>query len=669
MEAAFFSNLLVISALSAAVLYICHLLKVPIIIGFLITGIIAGPQSLGLISDQESVQVLAEIGIIMLLFTIGIEFSFHKLFRFRRQALAGGSIQIAGTCLVVVLISIYAGLSPAEAVLAGFIVSLSSTAIVMKLLQERAEVDTPHGSAVLGILIFQDIMVVPMMLMVPVLAGAGNVAGKSFSPLQLLKIGAVLLLILAARWAVPRVLYGVTRTRSRELFFLNLILICLGIAWLTNRLGLSLALGAFLAGLIISESEYSHEALSHLLPFREVFMSFFFISVGMMLDLSFFLAKPALLIIAAGVVILLKAIFAGLAAGVAGLPLRNLVIAGFGLAQIGEFSFILSASGMNAGLIPQEHYQAFIAVSIITMIATPFMIMGAPRLANRASRSRLLGRLDRDIVEQTRKEGRAESDHLIIVGFGLNGRNLARAARKSGIPYVIIEMNPTVIREERAKGEPIFYGDATQEKILEHANIEKARSIVVVINDPAAAARIVWLARKLNPGIYILVRTRFLSEMEHFSDLGADEVIPEEFETSVEIFSRVLRNYLLPRDEIETLIAEIRAEEYDMLRSVAPDALACSDLRTCLPELRLASVRLSAGSPLPGASLAGSGIREEFGLTLMALVRGNENITNPPPDIIFEPGDVLVVAGRADEIAKFEQYHRMRGMRGRRKAK
>jgi len=658
MDAAFFSHILVISALSAAVLYVCHLLKIPVIIGFLITGIIAGPQALGLISELEAVRILAEIGIIMLLFTIGIEFSFQNLFRFRRPALVGGSIQIAGTCLVIVLISLYAGLPLAESILVGFIVSLSSTAIVMKLLQERAEVDTPHGSTVLGILIFQDIMVVPMMLFIPVLAGVGQVAGKQFSFFQLLQIGAVLLIIAAARWAVPKVLFWVTRTRSRELFFLNLILICMGIAWLTNRLGLSLALGAFLAGLIISESEYSHEALSHLLPFREVFMSFFFISIGMLLDLSFFFSQPLLLISLAGAVIIIKVIFAGIASGIVGLPIRNAVIAGLSLGQIGEFSFILSASGLSAGLMPQEHYQAFLAVSILTMIATPFMIIGAPQLANITSRVRFLGGLDRDIVEHSRTNRINDENHLVIVGFGVNGRNLARAARKSGIPYVIIEMNPTVIREERAKGEPIFYGDATKEQILEHANIARARSIVVVINDPTAAARIVWLSRKLNPGIYIIVRTRFLSEMDNFSALGADEVIPEEFETSVEIFSRVLRNYLLPKDEIHNLISEIRAEKYDMLRSVDTEALACPDFRACLPDLELTSVRLPEGSPMLGTSLADSRIREEFGVTVMALVRGNESITNPPPDVVFMPGDILVVAGHSGEIARFEKQIR-----------
>ncbi|MEN6466155.1 MAG: cation:proton antiporter [Syntrophaceae bacterium] len=658
MELSFFSNILIIAGLSAAVLYLCHLLKVPVIIGFLITGIIAGPQALKLISDLESVQSLAEIGIILLLFTIGIEFSFQNLFQFKRPALVGGSIQIALTGLVIFLISVYAGLPLAEAILVGFIVSLSSTAIVMKLLQERAEVDTPHGNTVLGILIFQDIMVVPMMLLVPILAGIGNVAEKQFSPAQLLQIVAVLLLIAGARWAVPWVLFKVTRTRSRELFFLGLILICLGIAWLTHRLGLSLALGAFLAGLIISESEYSHEALSHLLPFRDVFMSFFFISIGMLLDIGYFFSRPFLLVFLAAAVIALKVIFAAIASGVVGLPIRNVIIAGFCLGQIGEFSFILSASGLSAGLMPRDHYQAFIAVSVLTMIATPFMMIGAPRLAGLTSRLRFLGALDRDILHHSRKNGRTEKNHLIIVGFGLNGRNLARAARKGGIPYVIIEMNPTVIREERAKGEPIFYGDATKEKILEHANIAEARSIVVVINDPAAAARIVWLARRLNSGIYIIVRTRFIREIDNFSDLGANEVIPEEFETSVEIFTRVLRNYLLPKDEIENLISEIRAEEYDMLRSVDPEALTCSDFRACLPELHLTSVRLPEGSPLLGNSLAGSGIREEFGLTLMALVRGSENITNPPPDIIFHQGDVLVVAGHTGETARFEKHVR-----------
>jgi CPA2 family monovalent cation:H+ antiporter-2 len=657
MPASLLYNALVIIVLSGAVLYLCHLARIPVIVGFLLTGIISGPQGLGVITDVASVRELAEVGIIILLFTIGIEFSFQNLRQLRRPALMGGSLQIGFTALAAALIAAQAGLPAGEAVLIGFIVSLSSTAIVMRILQERAEIDTPHGGAVLGILVFQDLMVVPMMLLLPVLAGFGGLgAGLPLS--KVIELGGVLLLLFVSWKTVPWILYQVTRTRSRELFLLTLIVIGLSIALLTYRAGLSLALGAFLAGLIISESEYSHQALSNLLPFRDVFMSIFFISVGMLLDVKFFFLSPVAVILLALAAIGIKALFAGAASGFTGLPLRTMIIAGLCLGQVGEFSFILSESALRAGLLPQGHYQIILAASILTMLATPFIIRWAPRLAELAARLRFLRGLDIGVLQGTRKQRYSESDHLVIVGFGINGRNIAKAARKGGIPYVIIEMNPVVIREETAKGEPIFYGDATQENILEHANIGEARCLVIVINDPAAAARITWVARRVNPGIYIIVRTRFLREIERLAGLGANEVIPEEFETSVEIFSRVMRNYMLPRDEIEELISEIRADQYDMLRTLSQEAGTCTDFRACLPELKLASLRMPADSPLTDKTLAQTEMRKKFGVTLLALVRDRETFFNPAPDIVFRTGDVLFLAGLQQNIRNIERLFR-----------
>lgn len=660
MPASLLINTLVIIILSGAVLFLCHLARIPVIVGFLLTGIISGPQGLGLITDTASVRDLAEIGIIILLFTIGIEFSFQNLRRLKRPALMGGSLQIGLTTLAAALIAAQAGLPAGEAILIGFIFSLSSTAIVMRILQERAEIDTPHGGAVLGILVFQDLMVVPMMLLLPILAGLGGL-GIGMPLSKAVELGGILLLIFVSWKAVPWVLYQVTRTRSRELFLLTLVVIGLSIALLTYRAGLSLALGAFLAGLIISESEYSHQALSNLLPFRDVFMSIFFISVGMLLDVEFFFLSPFAVILLAFGAIAAKALFAGAASGFTGMPLRTMIIAGLCLGQVGEFSFILSESALRAGLLPQGHYQMILAASILTMLATPFLIRWAPWLAEFTAGLRFFSALNGGLVQETGKQRFPERDHLIIVGFGINGRNIAKAARKGAIPYVIIEMNPVVIREESAKGEPIFYGDATQENILEHANIGEARCIVIVINDPAAAARITWLARRINPGVYIIVRTRFLREIERLSGLGANEVIPEEFETSVEIFSRVMRNYLIPKDEIEELISEIRADQYDMLRTLSQDAATCVDFRACIPEMKLVSLRISGQSPLAGKTLAQTEMRKKYGVTLLSLVRDRDSFFNPSPDIAFQKGDVLFLAGLDKDIRDIERLIRPAG--------
>ena len=644
-------DILVIVGLSVAVLYLCFRLRIPIIVGFLLTGVVAGPHGLGLVRDLASVKMLAEVGVVLLLFTIGLEFSFRNLLQIRRPVLLGGALQVSLTALAAFAVARACEQAVGVSVLIGFLVSLSSTAIVMKFLQDRAEVETPHGGAALGILIFQDIAVVPMMLLIPLLAGKAG-GGTGALPIFIAKVAAIIALVFAgAKWIVPHVFYGIARTRSRELFLFGVIAVCMAVAWLTHLAGLSLALGAFLAGLILSESEYSQQALGNILPFRDVFTSFFFVSIGMLLDMGFFFSSPLSLAVLALSVLACKSFIAGFVSLILGMPLRSAILVGVSLGQVGEFSFILAEDAMRYGLLSGDMNQGFLAVSVLTMMATPFSLAVAPRIASRALKLPLPRKIKQGSYPAPRSLKTHEKDHLIVVGFGLNGRNLARAARFSGIPYVVIEMNPTVVKEERAKGEPIYYGDATQEAILQHANIRSARAVVVVINDPAATRRITEAVRRLNPKVYLVVRTRFLQEMAPLSELGANEVIPEEFETSVEIFSRVLAKYLMPKEEIEKFAAEIRAEQYEMLRSLPREATSCLDLEMCLPDVEIRPFRIAAGSPFVGKTLAQTEMRKRTGVSLLSLRRKNRVISNPPADTVFEAGDILFVVGEADRVA------------------
>jgi len=447
----------------------------------------------------------------------------------------GGAIQVLLTFIAGFATALKFGQPFGEAVFIGFLVSLSSTAIVLKLFQERAEIDSPHGRTGLGILIFQDIIVVPMMLLIPLLGGATESLGGSLFILMAKGLGIIVLVIIGAKWIVPQILYQIARTRIRELFLLVVIVICLAVAWLTSSAGLSLALGAFLAGLIISESEYSHQALGNILPFRDVFTSFFFVSIGMLLDIAFLLQHPGVIVLIALGIFVVKTLSAGLATVLLGFPLRTAILVGLALSQVGEFSFILSKAGVEYGLLAGGAYQLFLAVTVLTMALTPFIIDLAPRTADLVLRLPMHGRLKSGFYPVQEIEDVGKRDHLIIVGFGVNGRNLARVARTGSIPYVIIEMNPETVREEKKGGELIYYGDATQEVVLERADIKDARVVVVAINDPTATRRITDIARRMNPKVYIIVRTRYLQELKPLYDLGANEVIPEEFETSVEI--------------------------------------------------------------------------------------------------------------------------------------
>ena len=651
MEIPLLNDIVIIFGLSIAVLFIFHLIRVPAIVGFLLTGILAGPHGLGLIKGVHEVEILAEIGVVLLLFAIGLEFSLKRMSEIKRSILLGGSLQVLMTIVVVFFIAMQTGLALGESVFMGFLIALSSTAIVLKLIQERAEIDSPHGQATLAILLFQDVIIVPMMLFTPILAGATGNLGESLLILVAKGAGIILLVAVGAKWIVPQALYQITRTRSRELFLLSIFMICLAVVWLTSSLGLSLALGAFLAGLVISQSEYSHHALGNVLPFRDVFMSFFFVSIGMLLDLDFLFQQPGLILLIALCFLALKAIIACFVAFLLGFPLRTAILVGLALCQVGEFSFILSSTGVEHGLLAGHAYQFFLTVSVLTMAVTPFIIALAPRIADGALQLPLPAILKSGWHPVHKVEHVHEQDHIIIIGFGVNGRNVARAAKISGIPYTILEMDPEMVVAERAKGEPIYYGDATHEAVFQHADVKDARIAVIAISDPAATRRITAIARRLNPMVHIIVRTRHLQEMKPLYELGADDVIPEEFETSVEIFTRVLVKYLIPRDEIESFIAVVRSDGYEMFRSLSKEPASFPGLRRHLPDVEIVTLRVFKQAPAVGKTLDQIGLRRKYGITLLAVRRNSQMLSNPDGDMHLCAGDLLVVIGPPDKIA------------------
>jgi len=645
MEIVLLNDIVIIFGLSIGILFICHRLRVPAIVGFLLAGILTGPYGLGLVKAVHEVEILAEVGIVLLLFTIGIEFSFQRLLQIKKSVLMGGSIQVLLTLFVTFIIARHLGQPVGESIFMGFLIALSSTAIVLKLMQERAEVDSPHGRTTLGILIFQDLIIVPMILVTPLLAGATGGASEAVLVLLAKAIGIIGLVIVSAKWIVPQILYQIAKTRSQELFLLSIVVICLAAAWITSRAGLSLSLGAFLAGLIISESEYSHHALGNILPFRDVFTSFFFVSIGMLLDIGFLVRHPGTIALIALGVLVLKPIIAGFATVLLGFPLRVATLVGLALGQVGEFSFILSKSGVEYGLLDQNIYQMFLAFSVLSMALTPFIIILAPRLADIIPRVPLPERLISGFYAASETRGEDKKDHLIIVGFGVSGRNVARAAKRAGIPYTIIEMNPETVRSEQAGGEPIYYGDSTQEAVLQHANLKDARVVVVAINDPAATRRITAVIRRLNPRIHLIVRTRYLQEVKPIFELGADDVIPEEFETSVEIFTRVLVKYFIPRDDIERLVSEVRSDGYEMFRRLSKASADFSDLKVEIPDVDISTFRISQRSPLIGKTLAQIGLRRHCGVTVVAIRRDGQILANPGADTPLHFNDELFVLG------------------------
>lgn len=654
MQIPLLSGIVVIFSLAVVVILICHRLKIPTVVGYLITGILAGPHGFSLINEIHEVEILAEIGIILLLFTIGIEFSLKKLLELKKYVLVGGSLQLLLTGGISLLVAMLVGLNLNHAIFVGFLITLSSTAIVLKIIQERGEIDSPHGRGALGILIYQDVAVVPMMLFIPILAGIGGGADVT-NELALLAIKGIVIIIaviISAKWIIPRLLYSIVKTRSRELFLLSIVLICFAVAWLTSKAGLSLALGAFLAGLIISESEYSHEALGSVLPFKDIFISFFFVSIGMLFNIGFLLDNLLLVIVVTAGIIILKALAASISALVIGFPLRSAVLAGMALSQVGEFSFILSRTGAQHGMFGGESYNLFLAVSVISMALTPFIIASAPAVARKAMALPFPKRFIAGSYVQQPDDEPSESlqNHIVIIGFGINGRNVARAASIAKIPYVVLEMNPDVVKEERDKGEPIYQGDACSEAVLEHLGIKKAKVLVIAISDPAATRGITKTARSLSKKVFIIVRTRYIRELEPLCELGANEIIPEEFETSVEIFSRVLHKYLIPKDEIEKFTSEIRSEGYEMLRSMSRRSQHFQSLKMHLPDMDIKSYRVGKKSGLIGKDLHEIGLRKNYGVTVLAIRRNTDMHLNPHGDMLIQANDIVVLVGLLDKL-------------------
>ena len=646
MQMSLLGDIAVIFVLSVSVLFIFHKIRAPAIVGFIFTGILAGPQGLRLIQAAEEVDVLAEIGVILLLFTIGMEISLKDLVRMKKYVLVGGTLQLALTILAVYALLIYFGQPVGTAVLIGFLVSMSSTAIVLRIVQKQSEMYTPQGRTILGILIFQDIAMVPLMLAVPLLPGAVGQIPESALTILAEGLTLIALVIISAKWLVPFALYQIARTDDRELFLLSLVAICFAVAFITSSAGLSLGLGAFLAGLTISESQYSQQAFGNVLPLRDAFTSFFFVSIGMLLDVRFLVANPLYVILLALGVMILKSLIAGATVAIMGLPLRIAVLVGLALSQVGEFSFVLSKVGLEYGLLSPELYRIFLDVAVLTMVATSSIIAVSSRLADAATRLPL-ARREGQHPPADLPDGRAMNDHLIIIGYGVNGRNVALSAKSEGIEYVIVDIDPETVKSELRSGEPIRYGDATQEHVLLNAGIKSARVLVVAISDRSATRRVTDLARRLNPDIYIIDRTRYIHEMSSLYRLGANEVIPEEYETSVEIFCRVLERYQVPRERIDSFINHIRADGYEMFRSISIEPNCTTDLNMIQNEFF--TLRVLAGSPAAGRPLKEIGLKE-MGADLLAVNREAQVFSHPDEGFILQPDDVAIILGSSDRI-------------------
>lgn len=647
-------ELAIIAALAVAVTVVLSKLKLPTVAGLLAAGALLGPFGLRLAKSISAIEALAEVGVVLLLFSIGLEFSLAHLRDIFKKVALGGLLQIGLTIAATVGVTVAVGEPIGRGVFYGFVFALSSTAIVLRALGERNELDAPHGKFIVGALIIQDLCVVPMVLIVPLLKASTNPGsaaadiGIAMGKAALVVVGTVAV----SRFLVPKILRLVDASRSREVFLLAILGLCIGTAWLTSLAGLSLALGAFLGGMVVADTEYGHRAMGDILPLRDAFVSVFFVSLGMLFDARLLLEQPVLVAEILLAFLAGKGLLATLAAMGMRFPSRVAWLAGVGLAQFGEFGFVLTRLAQQGGVIDERAAGPLLSAGILSMFLTPLVVRAAPHI--RAG-ERLLAPLERLIgvrgIDQA-DEGKAKLvDHIIIVGFGLAGRFSALALRESGAPFVVIELNADNVRQGKAMGLPVYYGDATSEEALRHAHIESARLVVLLMNDPRASQRIVDTVKRTAPSVPVLMRTRYLVERNGLLELGARDVVAEEVEGAVEIIARMLRWIEAPRNVIDERIQRVRAETQTSDRKQTVPRSRLGEVRS-LSEMKIESALVHARSPVVGASPSTLRLRSETGALVVGVRRGERLLEVPDPTIPFEPGDVVYFVGTSEALAK-----------------
>jgi CPA2 family monovalent cation:H+ antiporter-2 len=658
----FFAEIAAILVMGAVIAYVAFRFGLVPIVGFLLAGVLIGPSGLGFVRDRALVDAAAEVGVILLLFTIGIEFSMQKLSRIKRLIFIGGGLQVVLASVLTMGLLAALGVAWKSGLYTGFLLALSSTAIVLKLLADRGETNSDQGQAALGILIFQDLAVVAMVLVVPMMGGAGGSAldvGVALGKAALI----IALVLLFARRVMPRIVEAVARTCSPEIFLLTIIAICFGTAYLTSLAGVSLSLGAFLAGLVVSESPFSEHALGEILPLQILFSATFFISVGMLLDLGFLVQHLPLVLAAIALVLLIKLLTTG--AAVAVLRQRPAITAATALmlAQVGEFSFVLERVGGEVGLFPaglaQSGSQAFIAASVLLMVGTPALSAAGGLLSRRLERNAgAAAKASMEDAHDAEVSYENAENHVIVAGFGRAARQLVNALSNAGIPFVITTLSPAGANEAEEARYRVLRGDSSRQRTLQLAGTERAKMLVIADDDPAMAERIAAVARTLNPTMRLVVRTRYESEVKPLHVVGTDRVITEELESVLQVFAEVLRTYRIAPAEIEAREEVIRQGDYaGLVADAAPAAMAACNLDADCLDTRTVVVRATAAAA--GSTIGSLDLGHRFGIAVDRVRHNGTVLSGTELDFVLTPGDELDLRGAAESFASAAELFRV----------
>ncbi|WNZ24015.1 sodium:calcium exchanger [Leptolyngbya sp. NK1-12] len=652
-------DLVVVLAAAAGGGLLAALLRQPVLLGYLVAGAIVGPAGLGLVKELIQVETLAQFGAAFLLFALGVEFSFSELKKVKGISLGGGGLQILSTILVTTSVSLGVGwvTSPAQGIFLGAILSLSSTAVVLKCLMERNETGTSHGRVMLGILVVQDLALGLMLAVLPALdrpsEEIGVAVGIALLKTGLLAVGAVV----AGIWIIPRLLQLLARTESRELFLLGVVALCLGIALLTEYLGLSIEMGAFIAGLMISEVEYADQTLTYVEPIRDIFASLFFAAVGMLIDPVFIWNNLELILGLVALVFVGKFLIVMPLVRAFRYSLKTSLIVGLGLAQIGEFSFVLASKGQALGLVSRRVYLLILGTTAVTLVVTPFVLRIVPKLTDWAEDVPWLKRLldgSEDPIEVA--EDLPTQNHIVVCGYGRVGRNIVRLLQAYKQPVVVIDQSEQSIQELREANIPYIYGNAASLHVLESAGVDQARGLAIALPDPMSTRLCLKRALELAPDIDAVVRATQDRDLELLYQLGAREVVQPEFEASIELSAHLLTGLGVPLPVIQREVQQLRGSRYQEFRPERLPEQVSRELKVAAQDMNSKWYNLPEGSPLVGMTLEETDLRRLTGVSLMAIERqSGEEIDYPDTQTQLEEGDRLLVVGEPDELAAFSE--------------
>lgn len=636
--------LVLVAALSGGIL--AHRLGQPLIVGYILAGVLVGPFTGGpTVVGVHDIEALAELGVVLLLFSLGLEVSFRELAPVRAVALIGGTIQVLLTMLLGVGLGVGLGWEWRQAVWFGGLIALSSTMVALKTIQAQGRLGTLSARVMLGILVVQDLAVVPLMIVLPELS---DPAGGVTKVLIAAGRAALLLgvIVLFSTRVVPKLMKFVARWNSRELFFLSSVALAVGVGWVAYRFGLSMAIGAFVAGLVVSESDYAHQALSDVTPLRDLFGMLFFVSVGMLLDPAMLWQQLGSLTAVVAAIVIGKGAILALVVRAFGYWNVVPLAVGLTLFQVGEFAFVLARVGQSSGALSPEVYAMAMNAAIVTMTLTPVVSGQVPALY-----ARLWPRVERETHEASNIPSRGLHAHVVVAGAGRVGRTVADALTRMKLPFVLVESDDRRVQHVRDAGQPVIYGDATQAVVLAAAGISHARAILVTVPAFADVRNIVTAVRRLHPDLPVIARADSSDAVRDLYALGIQEVTSPEFEAAIEMTRQAMLHFNVPAAEVLSMASAIRHERY--LQADQTGLALMSQLNAVARHLDVDWVSVPAGSPLEGRTLGELRLRATTGVSVVAIVREGALMSNPDGDARLERGDLVAVMGTRDQTAAF----------------